>query len=84
VHELDCITSLYDMFAIKIVLLQGDVLSPFLFKVGLVCDIRREEVNQYGLTLNGTHQLLVYAHDVDIFDGATYYKEKHRIFNSCL
>ena len=36
-----------------------------------------------GNNLCGTHQLLVYVHDVDIFDEATYCKEKHRIFNSC-
>ena len=55
-----------DMFLIKNALKQGDVLSllPFNFSVGYA--IRRIQVNQNGLKLNGTHQLLVYADDVNI------------------
>ena len=54
-----------DMFLIKNALKQGDVLSllPFNFSVGYA--IRRIQVNQNGLKLNGTHQLLVYAGDVN-------------------
>jgi len=34
--------------------------------------IRRVQVNQDGLKLNGTHQLLVYADDVNILGGSVY------------
>jgi hypothetical protein len=42
---------------------QGDALSPFLFNFAVEYDIRRVQVNQDGLKLNGTHQRLIYADD---------------------
>jgi hypothetical protein len=45
---------------------RGDALSPFLFNFVLDFTIRRVQVNQDGLILNGTHQVLVYPDDVNI------------------
>jgi hypothetical protein len=56
---------------------QGDALSPFLFKFALEYVIRRIQVIQNGLKLNGTHQVLVYADDVSILAGSVHtIKEK--------
>jgi hypothetical protein len=47
------------VFPIRNGLRQGDALSPLLSNFA----IRRVQVNQDGLKLNGTHQLLAYADD---------------------
>jgi len=60
------------MFPIKNGLKQGDALTPLLFNSALENAIIMIQVNQDGLKLNGTHQLLVYADDVNILGGSVY------------
>jgi len=64
--------NLSDMFPIRNGLKQGDALSPFLFSFDLVYAIRRVQVNQDGLKLNGTYKLLVYVDDVNILGGSVH------------
>ena len=60
------------MFPIRNFLKQGDALSPLLFNFVLEYAIKRVQVNQDGLKLNGTHQLLAYAGDVNILGGSVH------------
>ena len=60
------------MFPIRNGLKQGDAPLPLLFNSALEYNIRRGLVNQDGFKLNGTHQLLVYADDVNILDGSVH------------
>ena len=56
---------------------QGDALSPLLFNFALERAIRWVQVKQDGLKLNGTHQLLAYANDVNIFGGSVHTVKKN-------
>jgi len=61
-----------DRFPITNGLKQGDALSPLLFIFALEYAIRRVQVNQDGLKLNGTHQILAYGDDINILGGGIY------------
>jgi retron-type reverse transcriptase len=45
---------------------QGDTLSPLILNFALEYPISKVQENQAELKLNGTHQLLVYADDVNL------------------
>ena len=66
-----------DRFPIGNGLKQGDALSPMLFNFALDYAFRRVQVNQDGLKLNGIHQLLAYADDVNILGGSIHTVKKH-------
>ena len=64
--------NLSEMFLSRNGLKQGDAPSPLFFNFALEYTFRRVQVNQDGLKLNGTHQLLVYPDDVNVLGGSVH------------
>jgi hypothetical protein len=60
------------MFPIRNDLKQGDYFPSLLFNFALEYAVRRVQVNQDHLNLNGTHQLLAYADDFNILGGSVH------------
>jgi len=65
------------MFPVRNGLKQGDALSPMLFNFALGYAIRRVQVNQDGLKLNGTQQLMAYVDGVNILGGSVHTVKKN-------
>jgi hypothetical protein len=60
------------MFPIKNGLKQGEALPPLFFNFASEYAIRRVQVNQDDLKLNGSHQILVYVDDVNVLGGSVH------------
>jgi hypothetical protein len=65
------------MFPVTNGLKKVDAPSPLLFNFAVEYACRRVQLNQNDLKLNGTHQLLVYADDVNILGGSVQTVEKN-------
>ena len=57
---------------------KGDASSPLVFNFALEYAVRRVQVIQDGLKLNGTYQLLGYVYHVNTLGGGVYTVKKTR------
>jgi hypothetical protein len=73
-----------DKFSVHYGLKEGDALSPLLFNFALEYAIRKAQENQERLKLNGTHQLLSYADDVNrVAENTDTTKKKQSLLDAC-
>ena len=59
-----------DMFKIKLSEKKANDLSPLLSSIAIYYSLRKVQVNQDSLKLNGTYQVLVYVDGVNILRGS--------------
>jgi hypothetical protein len=77
-HTVKSALVLSDNFPIENYLEQGHFLSPPFFNFSFEYAIRTVQEKQVGLKLNGTHQLLAYADDVNLLgDNTDIMKREH-------
>jgi len=69
--------NLSEIFSVRDGLNNGDALKPLLFNFTLEYSIRRLQVNQDGLKLNGAPQLLVYVDNVNMLGGSVHTMKKN-------
>ena len=64
---------------------QGDSLSPLIFNFALEYAIRKVQETNLGLDMNGTHQVLAYADDVNLKGGdiGTIERNTDVLLNAC-
>ena len=75
--------NLSDEFPIRNGLKEGDAFSPLLFNFALQCAIMGVQVKEDSLKLYGTHQLLVYANEVNIMGGSVYTLKENQSLSTC-
>jgi hypothetical protein len=72
---------LSDSFPVQSCLKQEDALSPLLFNFHLEYATRKDQEHQVRLKLNGIHQLLGYADDVNLLADNIDTTKKNKKFN---
>jgi hypothetical protein len=72
------LAKIYEKFPVQNSFKHGDAFSPLLFNFSFEHAIRRVQENQEGLKLNGTHQLLAYAADVNTVGENTVTTQKNK------
>ena len=72
-------------FSIENGLKQVDALWPLLFNFALECDIRKVQTTNLGLDMNGNHQVLAYADDVNLIGDGIRIMERNLdvLLNTC-
>jgi hypothetical protein len=69
---------IYLMSPVRMFMNQGAALLPRSFNSAVEYAFQKVQVNQDGLKLNGIHQLLVYADDVNTMGGNIYMTKKNK------